>query len=540
MDRVLGARRLVAELVKNEQLEVRRAEIVGRDLAQLVETLGRPPSGQELEDWFDEHAQVTELYAGPAALDELVFRHLTPPPPPPEPERAADARHPELERQLREAPEQREPFLVYADWLQERGDPLGELIALGVAAAGGAEDATLRFERHLKLHEARFLGGLAPHLPSRVALRWRHGFVHAIDELVELPPARWAELLRLRICEVVGAITLHRPCPAELDAAIAAHAASSLCSLTLEGHAGRLPERLLARALTSLAVTGGRLVLGPGALPASLERLELRVHEIATDGGGPPALPVRELGVALTAPLAAFLASAQLPRLERLSVTADAELAPRLPALLESIRLPALTHLAIQGGALGEQTFGQLARLPLAAQLTQLSLTGLELTDLAMRDMAQKASAFPALAELDVSGNELSRDGLAAARALAPSVISRRQLRPGSAHERRLRRWAGSRLQAAEGIADPTLWRAAGVDGDLRWARYRGEAEYELYVSADLERYGCSCPSGIQPCKHVVALALVAERTRLPARSAEDIEGRVARAGLPRYEEIQE
>jgi uncharacterized protein (TIGR02996 family) len=540
MDRALGARRLVAELVKNEQLEVRRAEIVGRDLAQLVGSLGRPPSGQELEDWLDQHAQVTELYAGPAVLDDLVYRHLTPPPPPPEPELATEVRHPELERQLREAPEQREPFLVYADWLQERGDPLGELIALGVAAAGGAEDATLRFERHLKLHEARFLGELARHLPNRVALRWRHGFVHAIDELVELPPARWAELLRLRICEVVGAITLRRPCPAELDAALAAHAAGSLRALTLEGHAGRLPERLLARELRSLTVAGGRLVLGPAALPASLEALELRVHEVAADGGGPLRLAVRELHVALTAPLAAFLAGAQLPRLERLTVTADAELAPRLPALLESIQLPALTHLAIQGGALGEPAFGQLAKLPLAARLTQLSLTGLELTDEAMRDMARLAGAFSALAELDVSGNELSREGLAAARSLAPSVVSRRQLRPGSAHERRLRRWAGSRLHVAEEISDPLLWRNAGVDGDLRWARYRGESEYELFVSADLERYGCSCPSGIQPCKHVVALALVAERTSLPARSAEGVEARVARQGFARPEEIRE
>jgi uncharacterized protein (TIGR02996 family) len=539
MDRVLGARRLVAELVKDEQIEVRRAEIVGRDLARYVETLGRPPTGQELEDWLDEHAQVIELYAGPALLDELVYRHLTPPPPS-EPAVTGEARHPDLERQLREAPDSRELYLVYADWLQERADPLGELIALGIAAAGGADDAVARFERHLKLHEARFLGGLARHLPNRVALRWRHGLVQAIDELLELAPPRWAELLRLRVCDVIEAITIRRPCPADLDAALAAHAADSLRVLTLEGHSGRLPERLLRRELRSLTVAGGRLVLGPDALPASIERVELRVYEAAVEGGAPPRLAVRELHVVLTAPIAAFLAGVQLPRLERLTLVADAQLAPRLPALLASLELPALTHLAIRDGALDERTFGELAKLPLAARLSSLALTNLELTDEALRAMARVRGAFSALAELDVSSNELSRDGIAAARDLAPSVISRRQLRPGSAMERRVRRWAGNRLQVAEGIADPVLWRNAGIDGDLRWARYRGDAEYELYVSADLERYGCSCPSSIQPCKHVVALALVAERTSLPARSAEGVEARVARQGLARFAAIQE
>lgn len=534
MDRLVAARKLLAELVKRAQLEVRRVEIVGRDLARLVETLGRPPSGHELEDWLDQHAQVTELYAGPTLLDELVYRHLTPPPPAPaDPASAAEARHPELERQLREDPDSREPYLVYADWLQERADPLGELIALGVAAAGGAADVVTRFERHLKLHEARFLGGLAPQLASRAALRWRHGLVQEIDERRELPPPRWQELLRLRVCEVVQAITLRRPCPAELDAVIAEHAAGSLRALTLEAHGGRLPEQLLRRDLRALTVAGDRVTLGAGALPARLERLELRVQAAAGEGGGPPRLAVRELHVGLTAPLLAFLAGAQLPRLERLTLELGAVAAPALPALLESLGLPALTHLAIGGGALDPGTFGALARLPLAARLTSLALTGLELTDEAMRALARARGRLEALAELDVSDNELSRAGLAAARELAPRVISRRQHRRGNAVEQRVRRWAGSRLQVAEGIADPKAWRDGGVDGELRWARYRGQDEYELFVTADLQRYGCSCPSSIRPCKHVVALALVAERAGLPEAPSGGLEDRVTR-GLAR------
>ena len=266
MDRAAAARKLVAELVEGEQIELRRAEIVGRDLARFVEGLGRPPTGQELEDWLGEHAQVSELYAGPALLDQLVDRYFAPPPPPVE--AGADARNPELERQLRAEPERGELYLVYADWLQERADPLGELIALGVAAGGGSADAAGRFERHLRHHEARLLGGLAAQLANHVTLRWRHGFVQELDEQLALPPPQWQALLGLRVCELVESIALHRVCPPELDAVIAEHAPPSLRALLLEVYGGRLPPRLLARELRRLAVTGDRVVLDPGALPA--------------------------------------------------------------------------------------------------------------------------------------------------------------------------------------------------------------------------------------------------------------------------------
>jgi uncharacterized protein (TIGR02996 family) len=528
MDQVVAARKLLAELVKNEQLEVRRVEIVGRDLARYVEELGRAPTGYELEGWLGDHAQVTELYAGPTLLDELVERHLRPPPSASPPAPAVEARHPELERQLRETPDSRELHLVYADWLQERSDPLGELIALGVAADGGADDVTTRFERHLKLHEERFLGELARQLPSRVALRWRYGLVHALEELGEFSPARWAELLQLRVCDLVQAITLRHTCTAEHDRAIAEHAPASLCALTLEVHAGRLPAQLMQRDLRSLTVSGPRLVFGGGSLPASLERLELRVHDAATEEPPPLRLAVRELVIGLTPPLAAFFAGAQLPQLERLTLAVDATTAARVPTLLESLAIPALTHLTICDGPFDPAAFGELARLPLAARLTSLGLTNLELSDEIIPTLVRARASFEALAELDLSYNELSRDGLAAARQLAPTVISRRQQRRGNARERRVRRWAGSRLQVAEGITKPEAWRHAGVDGEIRWARYTGESDYELFVTADLQRYGCSCPSSIQPCKHVVALALIAERTGLRPGPSGGIEQRLA------------
>lgn len=497
MDRLVAARKLLTELVKGEQIELRRTEIVGRDLDAYCATLGRPPTAAELEVWLDDHPQVTELYASASHLEELIYRHLTPPPP--ENVNTNDARHPELERQLR-TNDARESYLVYSDYLQENGDPMGELIALGVKATEGGEEDTTRFQRYLKLHEARFLGSLPR---DKVSLVWRHGLVDTIEEPLFkwMTLAQWEHLLTLRVCEFLRGITLRRSPPADLEALIVQHAAESFRTLTLELDGERLPSQIMQRSLHTLVVSAGKLVLDSDSLPGSLVRLELRTSELACVM--PLRLGIRELHVAGYS-------------------------ATRLMSLLETIELPALTHLGISDGILEPKTFGKLGRLPLAAQLTSLSLTNVELTDDIVQAMARTKTGFSALAELDVSFNELSREGLESARSIAPAVTSKRQNKRGSSAEKRVRRFAGTRLTVAEEIADPKLWKRAGVDGELRWGRYRSDIDYELFVTADLSRYGCSCPSSIQPCKHVVALALVAERTTLPEAPSEGIEERVA------------
>ncbi|HET9988310.1 MAG TPA: TIGR02996 domain-containing protein, partial [Kofleriaceae bacterium] len=62
------------------------------------------------------------------------------------------------------APNDLGPRTIYADWLQERGDPRGELIALQLAHAGTApSDAQRRREAQLlENHGAEWLGALAP------------------------------------------------------------------------------------------------------------------------------------------------------------------------------------------------------------------------------------------------------------------------------------------------------------------------------------------------------------------------------------------
>jgi uncharacterized protein (TIGR02996 family) len=544
MEYLVPARVLIAELEKEELLEARRGDVVGRDLARLVDELGRPPSGFELEEWLEEHRLVTEVYATAEKLDEALHRHLG---------RAfastqviQEARHPDLEKLIREDPEHPEHYLVYSDWLQERSDPLGELIALGVAATEGESADVARFERHLKQHEEHFLGQAAKDILDRVKLVWRFGVVHTILALEKLDTGTLKQVLRLRVCEFLHTIqiSMHRtvtPVGTSDDgdeaeggvlSVIDAHAADSLRGLSLvSGDELKIPETLLRRKLYELSIGSYRATL-PDSLPDSLERLCLRVRHVAFHGKRHPRWNIRELDVDFTPQTAQLLAAVALERLERLILHGCR--ADELPELLRTIEAPALGHLELRGGGINKQALHDIARTSLARRLKSLALTHHWLTDRTMQALAEELSGFEALETLDVSNNELTGEGLQAVRSLAPglTIVSLRQERPGTASLGRLRRFGGSRFPVAQEIADPKLWKRSGVDGDVLWAQYRGTEDYELFISRDLKRYGCSCPSSYQPCKHVVALALVAEKTELPEKPSGGIQDRVrGRAG---------
>src|SRR5688500_18514450 len=68
-----------------------------------------------------------------------------PPPPVPEPEPVLELhRNLALEEAIAQDPDDEEAYLVYADWLAERGDPRGELIAVQHAQRAAATVADLR------------------------------------------------------------------------------------------------------------------------------------------------------------------------------------------------------------------------------------------------------------------------------------------------------------------------------------------------------------------------------------------------------------
>src|SRR5262245_27937774 len=92
----------------------------------------------------------------------------------------------ELEAAIRQAPDERDGYLVAADWLSSKGDPQGELIALSLAAQ--PDDA-------IRSRIADLQKQLKP-IPrsDRVRLEWRWGFVVGVT--LSAIPQRERALLR--------------------------------------------------------------------------------------------------------------------------------------------------------------------------------------------------------------------------------------------------------------------------------------------------------------------------------------------------------
>lgn len=77
------------------------------------------------------------------------------------------------------------PFLVYADWLQERGDPRGEFIALQHTMQKQSDPVEfMRLKKQgqalLLAHERAWIGDVTVACGHRVKLDWKHGFIEAV------------------------------------------------------------------------------------------------------------------------------------------------------------------------------------------------------------------------------------------------------------------------------------------------------------------------------------------------------------------------
>src|SRR3954471_8199181 len=89
---------------------------------------------------------------------------------------------------------------------------------------------------------------------------------------------------------------------------------------------------------------------------------------------------------------------------------------------------------------------------------------------------------------------------------------------------------------AARKLARPAPWSDVGHDERAVWGLCKGSGSkpYEVQVDQNGRAYKCSCPSRKFPCKHAVALLLLAAdgavpERRQPAWVGEWLESRVAR-----------
>lgn len=360
---------------------------------------------------------------------------------------AADKRHPELELALNADPYDASAYAVYADWLQEQGDPRGELMSLQLATEA-KRDAKIT-KAAVALIESKadyFLGPLADHTKTydgrdHDAFTWRFGFIHSaqlshnqytnkdfegsmaevLETLLRHPSGRFVTELVFGFNNDPNENSLD-----DLIGILAKQAPATIRKLHFGDfeypddtemswyHVGNLAKLWKAvPQLRSLIVQGGEFEVGTIELP-EVVRAEFRT-------GG------------LSAAAAKAIAKATWPRIEHLAVwygdknyggtakVADAA------ALLDRTDLVGLTSLGIVNTSFTDELCGVLPASKLLPQLTRLDLSMGIMTDDGARLLAAHKDAFKHLAELDVSHNYLTKAGVTALKGVAKSLVSTRQ-----------------------------------------------------------------------------------------------------------------
>jgi len=348
-----------------------------------------------------------------------------------------DARFTELERAIVENPDDRDAWLVLADFQQSKGDPRGELIALQLAGEADAAKAKAA-QKYLDQHREALLGPLAAHQKvhdgsNDDAFEWRRGYIHkaTISCPDEDADEGASEILELLLRHPAGRFLSElvvgfdgQPGDNTLDGVIrvlAEQMVPSLRTLFLGDFeypdecemswfdVGELGELWRAVPRLQHLIVQGIMTAGEIAHD-KLERLELRT-------GGLPAAVARSVS------------AAKLPNLRHLEVWYGAEayggdasfldVAP----LLARHDLPALRYLGLKNCEFTDEICDGIARSRLLRQLEVLDLSMGTMSDTGVDAIVQHAGAFKHLKTIDVSKSWISTDGIARLRKIGPQIV---------------------------------------------------------------------------------------------------------------------
>lgn len=371
-----------------------------------------------------------------------------------------DARNPDLEAAIAANPLDREPYSVFADWLQQQGDPRGELMSLQLAGKDAEAEAVLAksedyFLGPLTAHKTVYDEGGSNSVSSlrtpeqeeawqgthRQAFRWKNGFIHYLrlshDEYQ--PGAGFDGDL----AEVLGQVLEHPSGRYIVEASFQSNGdpnEDNLQSL-IDVLAAKAPPTL--RKLTfgdnidqiSWHHTGDLGNLWAGV--PNLQTLEIETGELEV---GTVVAPKLERAViitgGLTASCARGLATAQFPNIQHLEIYygdpnygGNATIEDVMP-LLERGDLAKLRYLGLKNAMFANE----LARLVPRAKVTQ-SLETLDLSLGAMTDegakyLAESAPALAHLKTLNLNRNFLTSAGIDLVKKICPNVLTEGQEKP--------------------------------------------------------------------------------------------------------------
>lgn len=371
-----------------------------------------------------------------------------------------DARNPDLEAAIAANPLDRDPYLVFADWLQQQGDPRGELMSLQLA--GKDADA----EALLAKHEDYFLGPLAAHKEvydeggsnstsslrtpeqeaewqqiHRQAFRWKNGFIHYVrlshDEYQD------GGGFDGRIVDILDQALDHPSGRYVVELAFQSNGDPN--ESNLQDVIDKLAEKAPP---TTRKITFGDNIdqiswhhtgnIGPiWARVPNLQTLEIETGELEV---GEMVAPALERAIFITGGLtpscARGIATAQMPNIQHLEIYygdpnygGDATIEDVQP-LLERADLTKLRYLGLKNSMFANDIARLVGNAKVIRTLETLDLSLGTMTDEGAKSLAETASSFAHLQTLDLRRNFLTPAGIELVKNLCPSVLTDGQEQP--------------------------------------------------------------------------------------------------------------
>jgi uncharacterized protein (TIGR02996 family) len=459
-----------------------------------------------------------KLYIKPAhnVLPEVRHKLVPPPPPPPPPVKptVVVALHTDskLEKAIAANPNADAPYRAYAAWLAAQGDPRGELIRVQCDRASAPKDKKLAAAetKLLETHGDYFMPPLLANAveqtkrgkTERCSFLWSSGYLKSVRlarettarlrqldfgpivlELVEHPSATFLRSLvvdasgvrQYDYTPIVRAVGKQKH-PTLEDLVIGENLPeeASLASTRI----GDIGPLFSAPRLTRLVLNGGGAKVKKKITHAKLRELVISTtHSSAID---------------LDGVLTGFF-----PALERFELASTSlELSTeQLTHLRLDDLAPSLTSLVLRGVGGADALLEALGKSELSSRLTELVVEAIDLDDKVVNQHKAKFAHIPSL----VLGH------------LGPRTST-----PDPIREHEVMRSAPDpqSREAARKLAVASKWIALGFDQrrSWLWGEYEGRDHYYVFTALRGRERGCDCGSAKDPCKHVLALRLLAAR----------------------------
>ncbi len=352
----------------------------------------------------------------------------------------ASQSNPELEARILSNPDDLSAYLVYGDWLSERGDPRGELIAVQAKLKETPGDAALQAtEKTLLADNAQaWLGALADKGPKDLAITWKLGFIDSVRFGPPLDDYEWASI---DFAEAL-AIVLGLPGTAFIRELVFGSQECDDYPASWQNCIDALVEHGTPKGLTRLELNRGgywdisSTELGDlSKLYPQLSKLrELTIEMGAMELGVIDLPSLRSLEIVtggLTAANVEAIASAKWPSLERLSLCigetdndygCNVQL-DDVKRLLEDGDLGRVRHLGLANTNLADEIAALLPGTRILAQLETLDLSRGTFGDEGARAILDNAAAYRHLKEIDLTHHYVSEELGAELSKIGPRII---------------------------------------------------------------------------------------------------------------------